>query len=55
MILDPILLVLIGFIILCVAIIVYLDPLEKYDKSLDDPDHKKTDLGVTGGIGGNWH
>lgn len=32
--------ILIGLVIITIVIMVAFDPLEKYDKTLDDPDHK---------------
>jgi hypothetical protein len=39
--------VLIGIAVTSLLVIRFLDPLEKYDKTLDDPDHK-----TTGSVGG---
>jgi hypothetical protein len=37
---DIVAVILVGIVIVFVAVMLLFDPLEKYDKTLDDPDHK---------------
>ena len=43
--------VLVGIVVLCIFVIVVFDPLEKYDKTLDDLDHKKGNFPMPGILG----